>query len=175
MNAGSFVPLGRIARLQGLKGEVVVHQLDGVPFLVDILEPGIPVWFVPPPAAVRETVLTGVRQAPKGTVLRFADVTDPATAESLVGRTLQVRAADLPPGWDEPEWDPVGLLVLDEERGEIGTVEEEILTGANDVWVVRGPRFGEVLVPVIDEVVLDVDDVARTARVRLLPGLIAEE
>ena len=46
MNAGTFVPMGRVARLHGLKGEVVVHTLDGVPFLVS---EGMRVWFVPPP------------------------------------------------------------------------------------------------------------------------------
>jgi hypothetical protein len=51
MKAGTFVPMGRIARLQGLKGEVVVHVLDGVPFLVS---EGMRVWFVPPPAGVRD-------------------------------------------------------------------------------------------------------------------------
>ncbi len=172
MNAGTFVPMGRVARLQGLKGEVVVHVLDGVPFLV---EEGMRVWFVPPPPLVRDTVVTGVREAPRGTVLRFADVSDPTTAESLVGRVLQVRAEDLPQGWDEPEWTPVGLAVVDTERGELGAVEEEIVTGANDVWVVRGPRWGEVLVPVIEDVVLEVDEETRTARVRLLPGLLPEE
>ena len=32
------------------------------------------------------------------------------------------------------------------------------MTGANDVWVVRGERFGEVLVPDIEDVVLEVDE-----------------
>jgi 16S rRNA processing protein RimM len=50
-----------------------------------------------------------------------------------------------------------------------------IETGANDVWVVQGTRFGEVLLPVTDEVVLDVDDASGTAHVRLLPGLIDGE
>lgn len=172
MNAGAFVPMGRVARLQGLKGEVVVHTLDGVPFLV---EEGMRVWFVPPPAAVRETTVTGVREAPRGTVLRFADVNDPATAESLVGATIQVRAEDLPEGWDEPDWEPLGLVVVDAEHGELGTVAEVIVTGANDVWVVRGERFGEVLVPDIADVVLEIDKEEGTARVRLLPGLLPEE
>jgi 16S rRNA processing protein RimM len=172
MKAGTFVPMGRVARLQGLKGEVVVHKLDGVPFLV--LE-GMRVRFVPPPGSVRDTVVAGVRQAPRGTVVRFRGVGDPATAQSLVGRTIQVHAEDLPEGWDEPEWDPLGLVVVDEEHGEIGVIEGLIVTGANDVWVVRGERFGEVLVPDIEDVVLDVDEQTGTVTVCLLPGLLPEE
>ena len=45
---------------------------------------------------------------------------------------------------------------------------------SNDVWVIDGPH-GEVLLPVIDDVVLSVDWDAATAMVQLLPGLLAEE
>ena len=61
------------------------------------------------------------------------------------------------------------MSVVDEARGVLGEIVEVIVTGANDVWVVDGP-FGEVLLPVIDDVVLDVDEEARTAQVRLLAG-----
>ena len=68
----------------------------------------------------------------------------------------------------------VNSLRRDEERGELGVIDEIIVTGANDVWVVRGGPLGEVLIPVIDDCVLEVDTETRTARVRLLPGLIEE-
>ena len=35
--------------------------------------------------------------------------------------------------------------------------DEVIVTGANDVWVVEGP-FGEILLPVIDEVVTGIEN-----------------
>jgi len=63
--------------------------------------------------------------------------------------------------------------VIDDERGLIGTVDDVIITGANDVWIVDGP-FGEVLIPVIEDVVHEIDEDAMTARVTLLPGLIEE-
>jgi ribosomal 30S subunit maturation factor RimM len=40
---------------------------------------------------------------------------------------------------------------------------------------VRGGPYGEVLIPVIDEVVVDIDYDAMTAQVRLLPGLMKDE
>jgi len=48
------------------------------------------------------------------------------------------------------------------------------VTGANDVWVVHGP-YGEVLLPVIDDVVVSFDEDAETVMVTLLPGLLPEE
>jgi 16S rRNA processing protein RimM len=51
---------------------------------------------------------------------------------------------------------------------------EVILTGANDVWVVDGP-FGEILIPVIDDVVLGTEPEGETIVVRLLDGLMPGE
>ena len=55
-----------------------------------------------------------------------------------------------------------------------GIIVEVIVTGANDVWVVQGP-FGEILIPVIDDVVLGVSEDDGVIVVRLLDGLMPGE
>ena len=167
-----FVPLGRVVKTHGLKGEVSVAPATDLPFL---LPQGLMVWFVPPVARVGATSVESVRPGPKGPLVKLADVHDISTASLLVGATMVTRAEDYPFEDEEEEPDPVGLTVIDEERGVLGTITDVIVTGANDVWVVEGDRFGEVLVPVIDDVVLEVDEDERVARVRLLPGLIEED
>jgi len=67
-----------------------------------------------------------------------------------------------------------GLKVIDEERGILGELTEVLGTGANDVYVVNSPQFGEVLIPAIKDVVLGVDLAAGEIKVRLLPGLIED-
>jgi 16S rRNA processing protein RimM len=161
--------MGRVTRLHGLKGEVVARSAGDHPFFVSV---GMRVWFVPPPPVVRDSVIEAVRETPKGFVLRLAGVSDPHVARSLVGSTLSVCKADLPAGWDAEEPDELGFTVIDEDRGVLGEIEEIIVTGANDVWVVHGGPLGEVLIPVIEDCVIDLDFETRTARVRLLPGLI---
>ena len=47
--------------------------------------------------------------------------------------------------------------VVDNSLGYLGTISEVMVGPANDVWVIGGP-FGEVLVPVVDEVVVEVPD-----------------
>lgn len=167
-----FVPLGRVVKTHGLKGEVSVAPSTDLPFL---LPEGLAVWFVPPVPGIGPTSVEGVRPGPKGPLVKLADVHDISTASLLVGATMVTRAEDDPLTREEPGLDPIGLLVVDESRGELGTIEDVIVTGANDVWVVHGGRFGEVLIPVIEDVVLDVDEDERVARVRLLPGLIEED
>ncbi len=163
-----FVPVARVVKSHGLHGEVAVKSLVDLP--LHSLE-GLTVYVVPPTAGVREATLEGVRPGPKGPLLELAGVTDIAGARALCGTTLLVRQEDLPDGYDEAEFDPIGLEVIDGVRGSLGTISDVIFTGANDVWVVDGP-FGQVLLPVIDDVVLSIDEDSRTARVALLPGLI---
>ncbi len=51
--------------------------------------------------------------------------------------------------------DLMGREVVEERFGSLGMVAEIMSTPANDVWVVEGDRYGEVLIPVIEQVVLD--------------------
>ena len=174
MTPEQFVPLGRVMKTHGLKGEVSVMPAADLPFVFPV---GLEVWFVPPPRGVRSGRVQDVRRGPKGPLVKVSGIDDITAAQLLVGTDVMARAGDLPAGWDSPpeiEDDPIGLVVTDVERGLLGEITELIVTGANDVWVIDGP-LGEVLLPVIDDVVLEIDWDAQTARVRALPGLLPEE
>ncbi|NLZ48180.1 MAG: 16S rRNA processing protein RimM, partial [Clostridiales bacterium] len=78
-------------------------------------------------------------------------------AEKLKTKYLQVRREDavkLPEGRYFVV-DIVGCKVIDTKGEEVGEVKEVIFTGSNDVYWVRGKK--DVLVPVIDSVVKDID------------------
>ncbi len=171
MAEAPFVEIARVIKAHGLRGELSVAPLIGEAFPLEI---GTQVWFVPPPASVRTGRLTSVRPGPKGPLVSIDTVTTIEMAAQLGGTRIVVRPQDAPTVYTEGEFDPVGLAVVDEVRGALGEVVEVIETGANDVWVVEGP-FGEVLLPVIDDVVLSIDEISDTARVRLLDGLLPEE
>ena len=95
------------------------------------------------------------------------------TAEALRGTTVLARAADVPE--IEDVFDPVGLRVIDEERGELGEVVDVIVTGANDVWVVEGPPSVRCSSRSSTTSCRRSTRRSGTARVRLLPGLIEDE
>lgn len=67
----------------------------------------------------------------------------------------------------------IGVNVETEAGESLGKVVQVLETGANDVFVVRGP-LGEVLLPAIDEVVRGLDLATGRMVVHLLPGLIQE-
>lgn len=172
MTESRFLPIGRIVKAHGLKGEVSVVPLTGLPF---VLPENLRVWIVPPPATVREGVVQGVRPGPKGPLVKISGVDDIGTAQSLSGREIVARPEDLPEAWtaaaEEPG--PVGMAVRLEDGSPLGEIVDVIETGANDVWVVRGER--EVLLPAIPDVVLSSDYDTGVVVVRLLPGLIDED
>ncbi len=92
-----------------------------------------------------------------------------AEAEQLRGKMVLVDPADLPPlDADEYYWqDILGMRVVTEDGGNVGTITEIFPTGSNDVYVVReGER--EVLIPAIKEVVVSIDTKARQMVIRPL-------
>jgi 16S rRNA processing protein RimM len=174
MDPAAFVPLGRIVKAHGLGGEVSVVPDPGVR-LEDAV--GVRVWLVPPPSGVREALITGVRPGPKGPLVSLSAITSIDQSAAMRGVFLMADPSALPRSVrdvTEPD-DPIGLLITDAERGELGRVVEVIVTGANDVWVVSGGPYGDVLLPVIPHCVRTVDWEARTAQVTLLRGLIEED
>jgi len=174
MSASQYVPLGRVVKTHGLKGEVSVAVAADLPF--DLPE-GLDVWFVPPPTTVRTGRIEGVRPGPKGPLVKVTGVDTIDAAYAICGTEMLAKRDDIPDEWFEDvdvPFDAHGMTVRDERRGHLGEVTETIITGANDVWVVHGP-LGEVLLPVIDDVVLDIDEEAGEILVRLLPGLLPDE
>ena len=69
--------------------------------------------------------------------------------------------------------DLVGCKIIeDKEHKVIGVLEDVLITGANDVYIVKTNEGKEVLLPVIKDCVLDVDIENKEVLVHLLPGLL---
>jgi 16S rRNA processing protein RimM len=174
MSASPYVPLGRVVKTHGLKGEVSVAVAADLPFA---LPEGLDVWFVPPPTTVRAGHIVSVRPGPKGPLVKISGVDTVDQAFALCGAEMLAKREDIPEEWFEDaeyEFDADGMTVRDEEHGVLGEVIETIVTGANDVWVVEG-SFGQILLPVIDDVVLEIDDEAGEILVHVLDGLMPGE
>ncbi|MBE2266947.1 MAG: 16S rRNA processing protein RimM, partial [Anaerolinea sp.] len=69
----------------------------------------------------------------------------------------------------------IGLNVQTESGEALGTLTEVLETGANDVYVVNSPRYGEVLIPVLPETILETNIAAKRMTVRLPDGLLPEQ
>ena len=70
--------------------------------------------------------------------------------------------------------DLIGLKVIDEENKELGTLEDVMLTGANDVYVIKMLNGKELLLPAIKQCILNVDMEGGYMQVHVLEGLLEE-
>ena len=167
-----WVPIGDITKTHGLKGEVKVRPSVTDPSLIQ----GTPrVRLVSDPSEPTETVLERVRGQGGRWIVKFKDCKTIEEAQVLVGRSLEICREDfqpLPEG--EYYWFQIeGLQVFDEEGRYYGAVNEIIVTGSNDVYVVRdGDR--ELLLPMIDSVVKSIDLKENKLIFHIIEGLLED-
>ncbi len=103
-------------------------------------------------------MVTHVTEGARGQLVSLSGVTGIDQADGLRGRYLLAREKDLPDDVALHDAEALfGREVCDKSLGYLGTIEEVMVGPANDVWVVEGP-FGEVLLPVVEDVVAGVPD-----------------
>jgi len=95
-------------------------------------------------------------------------------AQALRGAVLYVAVDDLPPASDKEFYyfQVVGLPVETTDGRLLGNIEEVFFNGANDVWVVRNGGRGELLIPVIEDVVRRIDVEGGRVIIQAIPGLL---
>jgi 16S rRNA processing protein RimM len=164
-----FLIIGKVERPHGVRGEVRVSILTDLPERFTWLKRV----FVGD-RTLREYGVEAARLHGGTVLLKLTGIDDRNAAESLRSMLLQVPAEESIP-LEEGEYflyQLVGLEVVSETGEVIGELQEVIETGANYVFLVRGP-LGEVLLPDTKEVVRQIDFEQRRMTVHLLPGLLA--
>ena len=154
-----MVVVGRFGGPYGVKGWLnVTSYTDPLENLV-IYRP----WFVGRNGSWHEVTVAQTRPHRSGFVAHIVGVDDRDAAQALVGHDIAVPDTCLPEaGDDEFYWkDLMGLDVVDQSGRVLGQVAELMETGANDVIVVRTAGGGDVLIPFLRHVVIDVDLSAR--------------
>jgi 16S rRNA processing protein RimM len=99
---------------------------------------------------------------------------DRNAADALREALLYVAIEDAVPLDDDEYYEHQleGLTVVTDEGETLGEIAEVFTAPkANDVFIVHGP-LGELLIPVIEDVIVECDLEAGRLVVRLLPGLI---
>lgn len=107
-------------------------------------------------------------------ILKFKGIDNINDIEKYRGKSLMIDredAVDL----DEGEYfiaDMIGMKVCTEDGSEFGTLKDVMETGANDVYIIDSPEYGEVLIPAIRECILDVDMDEDRMTIHLMEGLV---
>ncbi|MEU5344279.1 MULTISPECIES: ribosome maturation factor RimM [unclassified Streptomyces] len=163
--------VARVGRAHGIKGEVTVEVRTDEPELR--LAPGA-VLATDPASAGPLTIETG-RVHSGRLLLRFEGVRDRNGAEALRNTLL---IADVDPD-DKPE-DPdeyydhqlMDLDVVLKDGTEVGRITEISHLPSQDLFVVERADGTEVLIPFVEEIVVDIDLEKQRAVIDPPPGLI---
>jgi 16S rRNA processing protein RimM len=163
-----FLVVGKLRRPHGVRGEILMDVYTDFP---ERLKAGVVVYIGSEhtPAQIRST-----RWQPPAMLIAFEQYETREEASVLRNLLVQVRADDRPP-LDDGEYyhhQLLGMQVIEESGENLGILSGILETGANDVFVVTTPEGREVLLPAVDEVLLEIDLDRKQMRVHLLPGLI---
>lgn len=145
-----WIPVGRVTRTHGLKGELKFYPADQDNLVVQNDQQ----------IRLGETSfkIKSVRGAKSPFIVKFDGIDSIEAAQSLSGQEVLVAREDfesLPEG-EYYRFEIEGLKVFDDTGKYYGVVEDVIATGSNDIYVVRGDGK-EWLVPMIDSVVQSID------------------
>ncbi len=112
--------------------------------------------------------LRSVRPHDKALLVSLAGIESPEEAGRFRNALVFVQSADLPP-LPEGEYyhhELIGMVVKNEAGQVLGELVHVLETGANDVYEIKTPEGSELLIPAVDEVILDVDPGRRMMTVR---------
>lgn len=153
-----YLVVGRLRRTHGVKGEILFDMSTDFP---ESVSPGKQVF-----VGSKKTPLTiaTIRQTDKLWLLSFEGFENCESVgvfrnQWLYRETSQLKA--LPKGRFYHH-EVIGMLVKDDLDRKLGEVSEILMTGANDVYVVKTAEGGEILIPAVKSVIQSMDRESRT-------------
>lgn len=165
--------VGKVANTHGIKGELKIIPLTDFP--EERFVKGSQLTLIDQSDKESIQVVVESARLHKNTyIVKLTAYDNINEVEKYKGWMLKIeqeQLADL----DEDEYyyhEIVGCSVASDDGEELGTVSEILAPGANHVWVVDRPNGKPLLLPVIDDVVLNVDIESKRITVHLMEGLV---
>ena len=168
-----WATIGKVVAPFGIHGELKVYSLSDIPNRFTSLK----AVYLLCPEPVRY-VIKNVRPF-KGdfVLLKFAGINDPTTADTLRNAEVVIpldQLAKLPPDFYY-QHDILGLQVYTLDDRLVGTIVDILVTGSNDVYVVKGAEGQQFLIPAIKEVIKQVDLIRRMMYIEPMRGLLDDD
>lgn len=162
--------MGKVTRLHGYKGELSLKLDYDLPYEYEALE----AVYVEQNGKLVPFFISSMKFTPKGYALTFFDEVDSEDrAKRLIGADLFLPEADLPEMAEDEylKHELVGFQVTDNIHGDLGQVEAVLDYPGNTMLRIDN-EHGEVLIPLIDEFIEQVDKSAKSIVVNTPEGLI---
>lgn len=169
--ADDLIVVARVARTRGLRGEVVADLYTDFPGRFEALENVIA---LAPDGSRRSLQIEEHWLQGNRIVFKFADYDSIDEAKKLAGFQLAIPASErieLPKD-QFYEWELAGCRVETIDGKLLGLVSEVMRTGGVEILVVAGNAGGEFLIPMAQEICVEIDIGKKVVRVDPPEGLL---
>ena len=162
-----FYNVGKIVNTHGIRGDVRV--MPTTDFVAERFAKGQDLYLQQAGEPLKLTV-ESARQHKGFILVKFVGYDNINDVQAFRDHELMVSGKDQQPLEDGQYYyhQIIGLSVKTVDGEELGTIKEILSPGANDVWVVQRDGKKDLLLPVIDDVVKDVDLDAGEVTVELM-------
>jgi 16S rRNA processing protein RimM len=169
MTRDDLLRIGVISSTHGIRGEVKVFPTTDLPEQYETLESV----FLDTGKELLTLELERVRYFKNRIIVKFKGYDNINDIEPYKGKDLLITREQAVP-LEENEYfiaDLIGCRAVTEEGRELGVLDDVLETGANDVFVVKKPDGKELLLPYIEECILDIDLEEKMITVHMMEGL----
>lgn len=161
--------IGKIVNTHGLRGEVKIAVWMDAPENFETVKT---VYLKTRKEEIKLTV-KNIKYQKNNIIVKFSEINDINEAEQYKNCTLFADRDEL---GELPEGayyivDLIGLNVINEDGEKIGVIADVFNTGANDIYDVKREGKKNLLLPVIDEVILETDIEGGKVVVYVMEGL----
>lgn len=168
-----YLLLGEILRPHGIVGEMRMKVLTAYPERLKNIET-VYLGRHADSTDVTPYTITGARMHQGYALIKFKGINDRSQADLLRQLIVMIPLENAVP-LEEGEfylYQLIGLEVRTDEGESLGQITEVLETGANDVYIVDSPEYGEVLIPVTPDTIIKTDIEGGVVIVKLPEGLI---
>ena len=171
--AEKWFNVGKIVNTHGIRGEVrVISRTD---FADERYKVGNSLFlFQGSNTTPLELKITSHRKHKNFDMLTFEGYYNVNQVESFKEGVLKVPESYLS-ALDENEYyfhEIIGCKVITDAGEELGTIREILTPGANDVWVIKGKKGKDILIPYIDDVVSEINVADKMITITPMEGLL---
>ncbi len=164
-----WATIGKVVALFGVHGELKVRLLSDIPNR--FAELGV-VYLGP--GHVRHVIESVRPYKGEMVLLGLEHVNDANTAVALRNLDICIPLAELaklPPG-SYYQHDIIGLQVYTVDGYDVGKIIDIMITGSNDVYIVKTAGGKQVLIPAIRDVIKEIDLARHIMHIDPMPGLL---
>ncbi len=155
------IKIGKIVNTHGLKGELKV-SFDDIELFTNNME-----LFIEVRGDYKPFTLTAQRMHKNHLLIKLDDYNDINDIEKYKGNDIYITRSE-----EEVYYsDLIGYSVIKENKEEVGIVENIINNNAHDIFVLDN----SVMIPYVEEFIIEIDDEAKTIVANIIEGLIDED